>query len=89
MILEIPVEAVKWREGKKFPAGSNTGEFDPLELGAIAPKAARTGGPINAEVSLNARGVGPGFGAHLCDVSVDMDTGHVTIERYTASQDVG
>ena len=58
-------------------------------LGAIALKAARTGGPINAEVSLNAQGPGPGFGAHLCDVSVDMETGHVTIERYTAFQDVG
>ena len=89
MIWEIPVEAVEWRDGKAFPAGSNAGEFDPLELGAIALKAARTGGPINAEVSLNAQGAGPGFGAHLCDVSFDMETGHVTIERYTAFQDVG
>ena len=89
MIWEIPVEAVEWRDGKAFPAGSNAGEFDPLELGAIALKAARTGGPINAEVSLNAQGAGPGFGAHLCDASVDMETGHVTIERYTAFQDVG
>ncbi len=89
MIWEIPVEAVEWRDGKAFPAGSNAGEFDPLELGAIALKAARTGGPINAEVSLNAQGAGPGFGAHLCDVSVDMETGHVKIERYTAFQDVG
>ena len=32
---------------------------------------------------------GPGFGAHICDVSVDKETGHVTIERYTAIQDVG
>ena len=31
----------------------------------------------------------PGFGAHICDVSVDKETGHVTIERYTAIQDVG
>jgi CO/xanthine dehydrogenase Mo-binding subunit len=89
MIWEIPIEAVEWAEGKAFPAGSNAGEFDPLELGAIALKAARTGGPINAEVSLNAQGAGPGFGAHLCDLSVDKETGHVTIERYTAFQDVG
>ena len=89
MIWEIPVEAVEWQDGKAFPAGSNAGAFDPLDLGAIALKAARTGGPINAEVSLNAQGAGPGFGAHLCDVSVDKETGHVTIERYTAFQDVG
>ncbi|HUB15266.1 MAG TPA: molybdopterin cofactor-binding domain-containing protein [Acetobacteraceae bacterium] len=89
MIWEIPVEAVEWKDGKAFPAGSNAGEFDPLDLGMIALKAARTGGPINAEVSLNAQGAGPGFGAHICDVSVDKETGHVTIERYTAVQDVG
>ena len=32
MIWEIPVEAVEWQDGKAFPAGSNAGEFDPLEL---------------------------------------------------------
>jgi CO/xanthine dehydrogenase Mo-binding subunit len=89
MIWEIPVEAVEWKDGKAFPAGSNAGEFDPLDLGSIALKAARTGGPVNAEVSLNAQGAGPGFGAHICDVSVDKETGRVTIERYTAVQDVG
>ena len=89
MIWEIPVEAVEWKDGKAFPAGSNAGEFDPLDLGMIALKAARTGGPINAEISLNAQGAGPGFGAHIADVSVDKETGHVTIERYTAVQDVG
>ena len=55
----------------------------------IALKAARTGGPISAEVSVNAQGAGPGFGAHICDVEVDQETGHVTILRYTAIQDVG
>ncbi|MGA8192327.1 MAG: xanthine dehydrogenase family protein molybdopterin-binding subunit [Acetobacteraceae bacterium] len=89
MIWEIPVEAVDWQDGKAFPAGSNAGAFDPLDLAALALKAGRTGGPINAEVSLNAQGAGPGFGAHVCDVSVDKDTGRVTIERYTAFQDVG
>ena len=32
---------------------------------------ARTGGPISAEVSLNAQGAGPGFATHICDVEVD------------------
>jgi CO/xanthine dehydrogenase Mo-binding subunit len=86
---EIPVEAVEWKDGKAFPAGSNAGAFEPLDLAALALKSARTGGPINAEVSVNAQGAGPGFGAHICDVSVDKETGHVTIERYTAIQDVG
>src|SRR5580698_3458996 len=89
MIWEIPVEAVEWKDGKAFPAGSNAGAFDPLDLPAIALKAAKTGGPVSAEVSLNAQGAGAGFGIHVCDVSVDKETGHVTIERYTAFQDVG
>jgi CO/xanthine dehydrogenase Mo-binding subunit len=38
---------------------------------------------------LNAQGAGPGFAAHISDVSVDNETGHVTMERYTAVQDVG
>ena len=32
MIWEIPVEAVEWKDGKAFPAGSNAGAFDPLDL---------------------------------------------------------
>jgi CO/xanthine dehydrogenase Mo-binding subunit len=86
---EIPVEAVEWKDGAAYPAGSNAGAFEPLDLAALALKAARTGGPIAAEVSVNAQGAGAGFGAHICDVSVDKETGHVKIERYTAIQDVG
>ena len=89
MIWEIPADAVEWKDGMAFPAGSNAGAFEPLDLAAIALKAGRTGGPINAEVSVNAQGAGAGFGAHICDVTVDKETGHVTIERYTAVQDVG
>ncbi len=89
MIWEIPADAVEWRDGMAFPAGSNAGAFEPLDLATIALKAGRTGGPINAEVSVNAQGAGAGFGAHICDVTVDKETGHVTIERYTAIQDVG
>jgi CO/xanthine dehydrogenase Mo-binding subunit len=89
MTWEIPIEAVEWKDGMAFPAGSNAGAFEPLDLSALALKAARTGGPISAEVSVNAQGAGAGFGAHICDVTVDKETGQVTIERYTAFQDVG
>ncbi|MGA3002613.1 MAG: xanthine dehydrogenase family protein molybdopterin-binding subunit [Acetobacteraceae bacterium] len=89
MIWEIPADAVEWKDGMALPAGSNAGAFEPLDLAAIALKAGRTGGPINAEVSVNAQGAGAGFGAHICDVTVDKETGHVAIERYTAVQDVG
>ena len=86
---DIPVEAVEWKDGQAFPAGTNAGAFPPLDLAAIALKQGRTGGPINAEVSVNAQGAGAGFGAHICDVAVDKETGRVEIIRYTAIQDVG
>jgi len=86
---DIPVDAVEWKDGKAYPAGTNAGAFEPLDLAAIALKQGRTGGPINAEVSVNAQGAGAGFGAHICDVAVDKETGKVDIIRYTAIQDVG
>ncbi len=89
MIWEISPDAVEWKDGKAYPAGSNAGEFEPLSLEAIAAKSGKTGGPIGHETSINAQGAGPGFGTHICDVEVDQETGHVKILRYTAVQDVG
>jgi CO/xanthine dehydrogenase Mo-binding subunit len=86
---DISPEAVEWRYGKAFPAGANAGSFEPLALGELAAKAARTGGPISAEVQINAQGQAPGFTTHVCDVEVDKETGQVKILRYTAIQDVG
>ncbi len=89
MIWDISPDAVDWKDGEAVPAGANAGGFDPLPLAAIALKAGKTGGPIGAEISLNAQGAGPGFGVHICDVEVDQETGFVKILRYTAVQDVG
>ena len=89
MIWDINPEAIDWRDGCAYPAGPNAGSFDPLPLAEIAIKAARTGGPIGAEVSVNAQGAGPAFATHVCDVEVDPETGHVKVLRYTAIQDVG
>ena len=86
---EISADAVEWKDGNVVPAGPNAGGFEPLDLPAIAARCARTGGPISAEVQLNALGQGPGFTKHICDVEVDPETGHVQILRYTAIQDVG
>ncbi len=89
LIWDIPVEAVEWKDGAAYPAGPNAGNFEPLSLPEIAVKAARTGGPIGAEMGVNAQGAGPGFATHVCDVEVDPETGHTTVLRYTAVQDVG
>ena len=89
MIWDISPDAVDWKDGEAVPAGANAGGFDPMPLAAIAIKAGKTGGPIGAEVSINAQGAGAGFGAHIADVEVDPETGFVKIVRYTAVQDVG
>ncbi|HEV2300397.1 MAG TPA: xanthine dehydrogenase family protein molybdopterin-binding subunit [Stellaceae bacterium] len=89
MIWDISPDAVEWKDGKAWPAGANAGGFEPLPLADIALKSGRTGGPISAEVSINAQGAGPGFATHICDVEVDPETGAVKILRYTAVQDVG
>jgi CO/xanthine dehydrogenase Mo-binding subunit len=83
---DVPIDQVEWRDGEAVcqdPAKA------PLTLKALAEKAGRTGGPISAQVSLNAQGAGPGFAVHLCDVEVDPETGRTTVLRYTAAQDVG
>jgi CO/xanthine dehydrogenase Mo-binding subunit len=89
MIWDISPDAVEWKDGCAYPAGPNAGSFEPLPLAEIALKSGRTGGPISAEVSINAQGAGPGFATHICDVEVDKETGYVKILRYTAVQDVG
>ncbi|WP_428674367.1 xanthine dehydrogenase family protein molybdopterin-binding subunit [Reyranella sp.] len=88
-IWNVDPEGVIWENGMAKPAGSNVGEFDPLSLAQLAAQAGRTGGPINGHAQLNVTGAGPGFGVHCCDLSVDADTGIVTVGRYTAAQDVG
>jgi CO/xanthine dehydrogenase Mo-binding subunit len=88
-IWSVPVEQVAWQGGKAICLDPAKGDTPPLTLKGLAGQSARTGGPISAEVSLNAQGAGPGFAAHLCDVEVDPETGHVKVLRYTAAQDVG
>ena len=85
-IWDVAVDQVEWLDGAAVCRDPAKGE---LTLAALAAKSGETGGPIGAQVSLNAQGAGPGFGAHICDVEVDPETGGVTILRYTAAQDVG
>ena len=89
MLWDIDPEAVDWQNGHAHPAGANAGDFEPLSLAELAAKAAQTGGPIAAQVSVNAQGAAPAFATHICDVEVDEETGRVDVVRYTAVQDAG
>ncbi len=88
-IWEVDAEGVIWDDGHAKPASTNVGEFEPLSLAQLAAQAAKTGGPICGHNAQNVQGAGPGFATHICDVEVDPETGHVTVLRYTAIQDVG
>ena len=89
LLWDIDPDAVEWNGGHARPAGANAGDFEPLSLAALAAKAAQTGGPITAQVSVNAQGAAPAFATHVCDVEVDQETGRVEVIRYTAVQDAG
>ncbi|MBI3938460.1 MAG: xanthine dehydrogenase family protein molybdopterin-binding subunit [Betaproteobacteria bacterium] len=89
MIWDTSVENVAWEDGCARRVDKGAGESEPLSLKAIAAKRAVTGGPIGAEVSVNAGGVAPGFAAEFCDVEVDPETGKVKVLRFVAAQDVG
>jgi CO/xanthine dehydrogenase Mo-binding subunit len=85
---EVDISKVEWRDGAAHcldPAK----DAKPLSIKALAAKSAKTGGPIAAEVSINAQGAAPGYGAHICDLEIDPETGRTTIVQYTAAQDVG
>ncbi|MGF1457145.1 MAG: xanthine dehydrogenase family protein molybdopterin-binding subunit [Alphaproteobacteria bacterium] len=86
---DVDVDGIEWRDGAAHPASTNVGVFDPLSLGDLAAKAGETGGPISGKATINAKGAGPGFGTHICDVEVDPETGRVDVIRYTAVQDAG
>ena len=83
---DCDADDVEWADGRATHTG---GEHEPLTLAAICAQAGRTGGPLGATASLNARGAGPAFSVQVTDVSVDGETGRVTVERYTTAQDAG
>jgi CO/xanthine dehydrogenase Mo-binding subunit len=84
-IWDVDVESVIWKDGQ-----AETRDADKvLTIEELAAGSGRTGGPIVGRASLNARGAGPAFATHICDVEVDKDTGLVNVIRYTTVQDAG
>ncbi len=83
---DCTAEDVEWREGSAHHAEEKE---SPLSLSAITAEAKKTGGPLNATGSLEAKGQGPAFSTQICDLEVDPETGSVTILRYTTAQDAG
>ena len=83
---DVEVDQVEWVDGQ---AQHVDGSQPPLSLNDLAAKSGRTGGPISANASLNARGVGAAFSTQVCDVEVDPETGVTRVVRYLTAQDAG
>jgi CO/xanthine dehydrogenase Mo-binding subunit len=60
-----------------------------MTLKELASQLGSSGGGISGSASVNPGGVGGSFAGNIADVSVDSDTGKVTVERFTCVQDAG
>lgn len=87
-IWDVPVEQVGWERGRAIALNGASGR-EPLTVSELAAKLMHTGGPIIGSATVNAPMAGPAFGAHICDLEVDEDTGVSRVVRYTVVQDVG
>ena len=84
-VWNVTAEQVDYADG----VASNTAGDGKLTLAEVCKSAEQTGGQISGMANINARGAGPSFAVHICDVFVDQDTGKVDVIRYTAIQDAG
>lgn len=82
---EMEPEDVEWADGKAI---SKDGEKE-ITLAELAVQAGATGGALTASATHTAHTAQPSFAVNLCDATVDRETGHVTIDRFTCIQDAG
>jgi CO/xanthine dehydrogenase Mo-binding subunit len=87
-IWNVPVDETRWESGRVVPIEPSN-ERTPLTVSEIASKLVKTGGPVIGSASVNPPMAGPAFGAHICDLVVDRETGCSKVVRYTVVQDVG
>jgi len=67
-----------------FRSGNNQ-----LTFAELAAKLTETGGPVVGQASVNPKAAGGSFAGVIADVEVDVETGKVTILRFTSIQDAG
>ena len=84
-VWNVTSEQVDYADGE---VSSTVGE-ERMTLAQVCEAAEKTGGQISGAGNINARGAGPSFAVHICDLRVDRETGKVDVTRYTAIQDAG
>src|SRR5205814_6849203 len=87
-IWNVAPDAVGWENGRAIPP-PGTDKAEAMTVAELGAKMAHTGGPIVGRASLYAPMAGPAFGAPICDLEIDAETGQSRIVRYTAFQHVG
>jgi CO/xanthine dehydrogenase Mo-binding subunit len=60
-----------------------------MTLKELAEQMSSTGGGITGRAAINPRGVGGSFCGNIADVSIDEETGKISVERFTCVQDAG
>jgi CO/xanthine dehydrogenase Mo-binding subunit len=85
---DVELNSVEWQDGNAV-AVNGSADKGSMSIEEIAEQMRMTGGPIVASASVNPPAAGPAFGAHLCDLEVDPETGVTRVVRYTVIQDAG
>jgi len=73
----------------RFDSGSFCFKDQKMTFKELASQLHETGHPVVAKAAISKDCATNGFGVHLVDVEVDIETGKVRILRYTAIQDAG
>ena len=68
---------------------SHNNEEKIISFKDLASKLGDLGGPATSTGSVDLSSAGDGFGMHIVDLDIDVETGKTDIVRYTAIQDVG
>ncbi|MGR3322227.1 MAG: xanthine dehydrogenase family protein molybdopterin-binding subunit [Pseudooceanicola sp.] len=83
--LEADAADIEYEAGRFRIAGTDR----EVELGEIARTAESRGTPLLGRGEFKTDGPTFPNGCHSCEVEIDPETGHVTIERYTGVEDIG
>jgi xanthine dehydrogenase molybdenum-binding subunit len=86
LLWEVEPEEVTFEQGTFICAKDTTQHMKFKELAARLPE---LGGLVTASVASSPQKAAPALAGNLADVEVDLETGKVTILRFTAFQDVG
>jgi xanthine dehydrogenase molybdenum-binding subunit len=86
LLWDVPADTVAFRQGM-FTVDQDADTR--LSFVELAARISETGSPVTGVGNVDVEEWGASFGTHIVDVEVSVETGQVTILRYTAVQDVG